>query len=333
MIIKRSLIILVTIFTVISTQFTVSGADTIRVYYDGRLLQFDSDPVIKQNRTLVPMRSIFEEFGASVLYDPASKKITAIKRSGIEGVRYIYMTIGENRAVISNNGIRKEYILDAAPIISEGRTMLPLRFISEALGAQICWNSEQRTVDMTDSPVLYDQLTAQERELALKINEYRVNRGHQPLKISRSLTIVARYHVFDSNANQPEKNYDPRGIKGNLHSWSDYGHWLPVTYTSDHRYKELMWSKPSELTVYDGSGFEISAFTSYSISPDDALRLFTGSYLHNQVLLGEGYWESMTSMGIAISGRYCHIWFGAKPDPAGYHQYSITANSILVSSQ
>jgi hypothetical protein len=326
MIIKRSLIIFVAIFTVIFTQFTVSGSDTIHVYYDGRLLPFDSDPVINQNRTLVPMRSIFEEFGASVLYDSASKKITAIKHSGIEGIRYIYMTIGENKAVISNNGIRKEYILDAAPIISEGRTMLPLRFVSEALGAQICWNSEDRTV-------LYDQLTVKEQELASKINEYRVSRGHQPLKISRSLTIVARYHVLDSNANQPEKNYDPRGIKGNLHSWSDCGHWLPVTYTSDHSYKELMWSKPSELTVYDGSGFEISAFTSYPISTDDALRLFTGSYLHNQVLLGEGYWESMTSMGIAISGHYCHIWFGAKPDPAGYHKYSITANSILVSSQ
>ena len=177
-------------------------------------------------------------------------------------------------------------MLDAAPIISEGRIPLPLRFISEAPGAQICWNSEDRTVDITDSPVLYDQLAAQEQELTSKINGYRISRGHQALKLSRSLTIVARYHVFDSTTNQPEKNHDTRGIEGNLHCWSEYGHWLLVTYTSDHQYKELMWSKPSELTVYDGSGFEISTFTSYTISPDDALRLHTVSYLHNQVLLG-----------------------------------------------
>ena len=68
MIIKRSLIVFVTTFAVIFTQFTVSGSDTILVYYNDRLLLLDSDPVIHQNRTLVPMQSIFG-------------KITAVKRS------------------------------------------------------------------------------------------------------------------------------------------------------------------------------------------------------------------------------------------------------------
>ena len=43
------------------------------------------------------------------------------------------------------------------------------------------------------------------------------------------------------------------------HSWSNEGIWTAVNYTSDHKYRDLMWSKPSDISNYKSSGFEISA--------------------------------------------------------------------------
>ncbi|MFD0960043.1 CAP and S-layer homology domain-containing protein [Paenibacillus chungangensis] len=165
-----------------------------------------------------------------------------------------------------------------------------------------------------------DALTDMERELADLINDYRESLGLEPMRISKSLTKVARYHVYDSNAHRPEDGVDARGMEANLHSWSDQGHWKAVAYTPDHEYAELMWSKPSELTEYTDNGFEISvARYGAEITPQIALDLWKGSPGHNNVIVGEGYWSGLKVMGIGIYGGYSHVWFGLEEDPAGYY--------------
>ena len=114
-------------------------------------------------------------------------------------------------------------------------------------------------------------LSEKEAKLYYDINAYRESLGLPKLSLSKSLTTVARTHVADSNAHTPENQVDVRGIQGNLHSWSSYGSWTPVVYTSDHQYAANMWSKPSELTSYPGSGFEISSRYSLAMTPDVAL--------------------------------------------------------------
>ena len=186
--------------------------------------------------------------------------------------------------------------------------------------------SQQPTQPAGGSDALYhpdtlpDELTEQERELANLINAYRRSLNLPEFKISKSLTRVARYHVYDSNANHPKNQVDARGIQGNLHSWSDKGPWRPVVYTSDHMYAELLWSKPSELTAYTGSGYEISAWSSAGITPIQALVLWQNSAGHNAILTGEGVWSDLTVMGVGIYGQYAHVWFGEEPDPAGYYE-------------
>ena len=186
--------------------------------------------------------------------------------------------------------------------------------------------SQQPTQPAGGSDALYhpdtlpDELTEQERELANLINAYRRSLNLPEFKISKSLTRVARYHVYDSNANHPKNQVDARGIQGNLHSWSDKGPWRPVVYTSDHMYAELLWSKPSELTAYTGSGYEISAWSNAGITPIRALVLWQNSAGHNAILTGEGVWSDLTVMGVGIYGQYAHVWFGEEPDPAGYYE-------------
>ena len=168
--------------------------------------------------------------------------------------------------------------------------------------------------------IMKSGLTRNEETLAKLVNEYRVSIGQSPLTVSKSLTTVARTHVKDSNENKPYMNVDSRGVKGNGHSWSDKGEWNPVTYTPDHEYASLMWSKPSELTSYEGNGYEISITGgSINLTPEVALEKWIASSGHKAVIDGDGYWDNMNTMGIGIEGPASHIWFGEEEDPAGYY--------------
>ncbi|HOW03238.1 MAG: stalk domain-containing protein [Caldisericia bacterium] len=100
----------------------------------------DAPPFIDKgsNRTLVPVRAISEIYGAEVQWFDKERKVT-IKL----GSKIINLFIGKKEATI--NG--KTFILDCSPVIVSGRTFVPLRFISEALGAEVKWfSSEERIV-------------------------------------------------------------------------------------------------------------------------------------------------------------------------------------------
>ena len=162
-------------------------------------------------------------------------------------------------------------------------------------------------------------VSEKEAKLYYIINAYRESKGLQKLSFSKSLTIVARTHVSDSNTYTPEKQRDSRGMQGNLHSWSNHGSWTPVVYTSDHEYADNMWSKPRELTSYTGNGYEISSWYSGNITPEYALDLWKNSSGHNAVMTTQGDWSDLKTMGVAIDGKYAHVWFGSTADPAGYY--------------
>lgn len=131
-------------------------------------------------------------------------------------------------------------------------------------------------------------VSEKEAKLYYIINAYRESQGLQKLSFSKSLTIVARTHVSDSNTYTPEKQRDSRGMQGNLHSWSNHGSWTPLVYTSDNQYAANMWSKPRELTSYTGNGYEISSWYSGNITPEDALDLWKNSSGHNAVMTTQG---------------------------------------------
>jgi len=109
----------------------------IRVLLDGQPLTFDQPPIIEAGRTLVPMRAIFESFGAIVGYEPTEKVVT-----GVMGDKIVVLTIGSKKARV--NG--KEVILDVAAKIINGRTLVPLRFVGESLDADVDWINETKTV-------------------------------------------------------------------------------------------------------------------------------------------------------------------------------------------
>ena len=114
------------------------GQQPVSVTVNGQPVQFSGTPPQQVNgRVLVPLRGVFEQLGASVHWDQATQSIDAA-RTGVE----IHLQIGNNVARI--NGQDKN--LDVPPMLIADTTMVPLRFVSEALGAEVNWNDAQQSV-------------------------------------------------------------------------------------------------------------------------------------------------------------------------------------------
>lgn len=118
------------------------GADSIRVLIDGQSLQTEVAPTAINDRTMVPMRAIFEALGATVDWDESSGTVTGTKNGTV-----ISLTIGSATAFI--NGEART--LDVPAQVINERTMIPARFVSEALGAQVDWDADNQIVNITTS--------------------------------------------------------------------------------------------------------------------------------------------------------------------------------------
>jgi photosystem II stability/assembly factor-like uncharacterized protein len=117
------------------TNFTVNGLSNT----------LDSPPVIKNSRTLLPIRAIIESLGGSVSWDATAKKVTVML-----GSNTIELWIGKNTAKV--NGVNTPIDSTNAKVVPEiinSRTMLPLRFITENLGATVDWNGTTQTITIT----------------------------------------------------------------------------------------------------------------------------------------------------------------------------------------
>lgn len=117
--------------------------DWITVVVDGDYLIFEQPPVIVNGNTQVPMRAIFEKLGSEVLWNAGDKSVTANK-----GATSVWLQIDNSTAKIKN----QEQTLEAAPRMVNGNTMVPLRFVSEALGASVQWDDSKKTITITSAP-------------------------------------------------------------------------------------------------------------------------------------------------------------------------------------
>ena len=165
-------------------------------------------------------------------------------------------------------------------------------------------------------------LAAEEAQLADLLNAHRRANGLADVPASKSLSTVAQWHVRDLQLHNPASGTDPRGQSCNLHSWSAFGDWTPVCYTSDHYYASGMWLKPNEIThgVYSSYGFEIAVGgQGWTATAEAALDSWKSSPPHNAVILEQGVWAGYQwpAMGVGVYGGYAVTWFGRAADPAG----------------
>lgn len=137
---KRYIIMLMTIFLLLIFVNTANAKEDIKVKIDDKDIRFDVMPKIINSRTLVPVRKIFEEMGLRVEWQQETKTVIG------EG-KYIKIKLPINKNEAYINGEKID--IDVPAKIIDRRTLVPLRFISESLGADVKWIKENRTVAIT----------------------------------------------------------------------------------------------------------------------------------------------------------------------------------------
>ncbi len=110
----------------------------VNVTVDGQPLYLNPGPIERAGRVFVPLRSIFERLGASVVYQNGQINST-------KGSTSVSLNIGSQQATVNGQA----QVLDVAPFIVGATTYVPLRFVAQSLGAVVDYNGNTQLVAIT----------------------------------------------------------------------------------------------------------------------------------------------------------------------------------------
>lgn len=128
----------------------------ISVQLDGQNLTFpDAVPQVKDQRTFLPFRAVFEAMGAEV--DNEGNTITAVR-----GDKTLSMTVGSAEATVTEQGVTTSISMDVAPYVdaSTWRTYVPVRFAAQAFGCAVGWDQAAQTAVIVDTEKLVTEAMA-----------------------------------------------------------------------------------------------------------------------------------------------------------------------------
>ena len=114
--------------------------DAIKIYINGEQITPDTNPIILDSRTMVPIRAIAEKLGYSVNWFSDTETISMQNGSDL-----IQLSI-DSKSMYHNS---YNIILDVAPLIYDSRTYLPVRAVAEAMGCNVDWNDSERAIYIT----------------------------------------------------------------------------------------------------------------------------------------------------------------------------------------
>lgn len=109
----------------------------IEILLDGRELELDVPPEVKNERTMVPIRAVAESLGADVDWDQGTQQIR-MTRAGVD----VVMTLNSTTATVAGQNME----MDVAPYASNSRTLIPARYVAEFFGQKVGWDGEKRQV-------------------------------------------------------------------------------------------------------------------------------------------------------------------------------------------
>ena len=242
---KKLILLVITLSMLCTTVFDVYADNEIIVTLDGAKIGFDAQPVIKDDRVLVPMRAIFEKMGAKIDWFDEKQQASAIK--GNTRIDFVIGASSMTRVEYSANPDDPEaqyfvdglYTKDTAieldvPIqIIEDRTYIPLRAISESFDYTVIWDDLFRTVSV-QSPVPTDrnEIIA----MLLKYNIITEDDIDKDLYITNLEALKAIRQVQDGSV-----------YKSDLRNWYYGDTFAPLDYLDDET-KELL------LSISNGRG-------------------------------------------------------------------------------
>ncbi|PKM81281.1 MAG: hypothetical protein CVU89_09700 [Firmicutes bacterium HGW-Firmicutes-14] len=155
---KATLLFMAVLLMVCALALPAYADQTVKVVIDDESITFDVPPVIREGRTLVPVRKIVESMGGDVGWNAENQTVT-VTRDGIN----IILVIDRRIAKVNEQDV----VLDVPATLINGRTMIPLRFVSENINARVQWDPYTWTVSI-NTPVDIDD---EAFELLLRASE------------------------------------------------------------------------------------------------------------------------------------------------------------------
>jgi hypothetical protein len=181
---KNLFLTMLVLVLVYSLAIGVGAEENINVTVNGELMAFDQPPVIDENnRTLVPLRFISEALGADVSWNGTLSMVTITSND-----KEIVLIIGQKKAVVNGENIQ----FDTAAQLKNGRTLVPVRFISETLDADVNWESGSRTVVIKKEGYTDDVVEEDGVKLTFPIEASNVNEVVRSLDSFKGNTTISR---------------------------------------------------------------------------------------------------------------------------------------------
>lgn len=169
-----------------------SAEQPISVYINGQQQTYSQPPVIDNGSTLVPLRGIFESLGADVEWNGSTQTVTAVKESTT-----VVLKIGSTQPTV--NGAVKTISVPGQ--ILNGSTMVPLRFVSEALGADVKWEGAARSIAISSGGA-----AAKEYDVVLEFpaDKYPETAAHIKNAIANGESSICTVDRSGADANRDE---------------------------------------------------------------------------------------------------------------------------------
>lgn len=156
-----------------------AAAQEVKIIVEGEAIALDAKPVLYNGRVLVPVRQIVESIGGDVTWNAGSQTVNVVKDQ-----KNILLVINSNTAKVNN----EDKILDVPARIIAGRTMIPLRFVSENLDTKVNWDSASYTVSI-DVPV---QLNNEAYDLLMKASEKSADNRQSKAEFKANMLISGK---------------------------------------------------------------------------------------------------------------------------------------------
>lgn len=152
--VKKGLVLLMSMVLAFSigTVSAVAAQVKINVQVDGKNVKFpDAKPYVEDNRVMIPVRFVSESLGAKVDYHKqlSGKKVNRVVEIVLQS-KHISMNVNADKVLVDG----KLVMLDVPARVQQERVFVPLRFVSEALGAKVDWNSSKKLVSISTGAIV-----------------------------------------------------------------------------------------------------------------------------------------------------------------------------------